>query len=70
MKLSYDHLRFFDMIQWLQGSLRDNQMRVKHYSAGAEGCGDNVEQAIKDQMALIIERILDVIRNENLHSTD
>ena len=54
------------MIQWLQGSLRDNQMRIKHYSAGAEGSGDNVEHAIKDQMALIIERILDVIMNEHL----
>ena len=45
-------------------------MRIKHYSTGSEGCGDNVEQAIKDQMALIIERILDVIRNENLLSED
>ena len=70
MNLSFSHLRFFDMIQWLQGSLRDNQMRVKLYSAGAEGSGDNVEQAIKDQMALIIERILDVLRNETLNSAD
>ena len=70
MNLSYSPLHFFDMIQWLQGSLRDNQMRVKHYSAGAEGSGDNVEQAIKDQMTLIIERILDVLRNENLNRAD
>ena len=28
MNLNYSHQHFFDMIQWLQSSLRDNQMQV------------------------------------------
>ena len=46
MNLNYSHQHFFDMIQWLQSSLRDNQMQVYHYLTGTEGSGDNVQMEI------------------------
>lgn len=66
MNLSYDDDRFFDTVQWLQGSLRCNQMRVLHYLTGIEGSGNIAEAGVKEQFAQIFERILDVIKNQRL----
>ena len=54
------------MVQWLQGSLRCNQMRVLHYLTGIEGSGNLAENGVKEQFSEIFERILDVIKNQKL----
>mmetsp|Transcript_23102 Transcript_23102/g.28645 ORF Transcript_23102/g.28645 Transcript_23102/m.28645 type:complete len:98 (+) Transcript_23102:1049-1342(+) len=41
-------------------------MRVLHCLTGVEGSGNIAEIGIKEQFAQIIERILDVIKNEKL----
>lgn len=45
-------------------------MQVQHILSGIEGCGNKVEEAIKDQLAQIFERIVDVLKNEKLDSAD
>ena len=66
MNLSFSADRFFDMIQWLQGTLRANQMQVPHYLRGIQGSGNYAEYRIKEQFSQILERIIDVLKNEEL----
>ena len=49
MNLSYSPSRFFDLVQWFQGSLRNNRMQVQHYLAGLEGSGNKAEAGIQEQ---------------------
>lgn len=49
MNLTYSQSRFFDLVQWLQGSLRSNQVQIPHYKSGLESCGNKAESIIKEQ---------------------
>ena len=47
MNLSYNTTRFFDLLQWLQGSLRCNRIQMVHYLTGLDGCGIKAETGIR-----------------------
>ena len=49
MNLTYDKVRFGDLIQWLQGALRDNRVQTTHYLSGLDGCGAKAENGIRQQ---------------------
>ena len=69
MNLDYNKTRIFDLVQWLQGALRNNRMQQTHYLSGAEGCGAIAEQGIQEQFFQILGHIIQVLKHESLDST-
>lgn len=55
---------FYDVLQWLQSSLRDNKNKVAHFLDGLSGCGDRIEDGIRAQFFKIIEKIIFKIQLE------
>lgn len=62
MSLNGSDQIFFDMLQWLQGSLRDRKNQAVHYLDGIAGCGNSAEASIRDQFFKVIDRVLQKIR--------
>ena len=69
MNLNYNTTRFLDMIQWLQGALRNNRMQSTHYLTGLDGCGITAEEGIQKQFFDIIGRIVHTLKHELLESS-
>lgn len=65
MNLGYDWHRIFDLIQWLQGALRNNKMCSTHYLTGAEGCGSIAEEGIQQQFFQILDHIVQILKHES-----
>ena len=58
------------MIQWLQGALRRNLIQTTHYLTGLEGCGIKAETGIQQQFFKIIDRIVHVLKHEDLKKAE
>ena len=70
MNLSFNRSRFFDILQWLQGAMRNNLMQTTHYLTGLDGCGIGAENGISQQFFSILHRIVHVLKFEQLEDTE
>ena len=50
--------------------MRDNIVQVCHYMTNVDSCGNNAQASIRKNFAQILERILDVIKHEQLANED
>mmetsp|Transcript_3430 Transcript_3430/g.3994 ORF Transcript_3430/g.3994 Transcript_3430/m.3994 type:complete len:101 (+) Transcript_3430:94-396(+) len=69
MNLSFSQHRFFDLLQWFQGSLRSNRIQTVHYLTGLDGCGIKAETGIRIQFFQILDKVVHVLKHEQLSTS-